>query len=101
MQISEKHIASKKRIGTLDGKPVVEVVTSGGLFMVVYQKSGTVETLGTGPHRAVARYIAKKREPKLEITELSKSDYVDEAAILSVVPKYEKLTDDLNAIARR
>jgi Cft2 family RNA processing exonuclease len=101
MNITEKHIASKKRIGTLDGKPVIEVVTSGGLYMVVYQKSGTVETLGTGPHRAVARYIAKKREPNLEISELSKSDHVEESAILSVVPKYEKLTDDLNAIARR
>jgi hypothetical protein len=101
VNVTEKHIASKKRIGTLDGKPVIEVVTSGGLYMVVYQKSGAVETLGTGPHRAVARYIAKRREPKLEITELSKSDHVEESAILSVVAKYEKLTDDLNAIARR
>ena len=101
MNITRKHIASEKRIGTLKGAPGVEVMTSGGLYMVVYQKSGKVETLGSGPHRAVARYIAQKREPSLEITELSKSDHIDEAAILSVLPKYERLTDELNAIARR
>jgi hypothetical protein len=101
MNITERHIASKKRIGTLNGKPVVEVVTSGGLYMVVYQKSGTVETLGTGPHRAVARYIAKKREPTLEISELSKSDHIEDIQFMALVPKFEKLTDDLNAIARR
>lgn len=98
--VTEKHIASKKRIGTLDTKPVVELVTTGGLYMVVMNKNGSVETLGTGPHRAVARFLAKKREPSLVITELSKSDAIDEAAILSVAPKYERLTDEFNRLAR-
>jgi hypothetical protein len=98
--VTERHIASKKRVGTLDGKPVVELLTTGGLYMIVMNKNGTVETLGTGPHRAVARFIAKKREPKLVVTELSKSDWLDEAAILSVVPKYEQLADRFNELAR-
>jgi hypothetical protein len=98
--VTEKHIASKKRIGTLDGKPVVELLTTGGLYMVVMNKNGTVETLGTGPHRAVARFIAKKREPLLVVTELSKSDWLDEAAILSVAAKYEALCDRFNELAR-
>lgn len=98
--VTEKHIASKKRIGTLDNKPVVELVTTGGLYMVVMNKNGQVETLGTGPHRAVARFLAKKREPSLVVTELSKSDWLDEASILSVAPKYEALTDRFNQLAR-
>lgn len=98
--ITANHIATKKRIGTCEGKPVVELMTSGGLYMVVMNKNGELDTLGTGPHRAVARFIAKKREPKLVITELSKSDWLDEAAILSVLPKYERLTDTCNALAR-
>lgn len=101
MNVTSKHIASKKRIGSLHGSPVVEVRTSGGLYMVVCQKSGVLQTLGTGPHRAVARFIAEKREPELEITELSKSDWLDQAAIDSVLPKYEALTDRFNEIAGR
>ncbi len=98
--VTEKHIASKKRIGTLEGKPVVELMTSGGLYMVVMNKNGAVDVLGTGPHRGVARFLAKKREPKLVVTELSKSDWLDEAAILSVAPKYEALTEQFNRLAR-
>jgi hypothetical protein len=98
--VTEQHIATKKRIGTLDGKPVVELMTTGGLYMVVMNKAGVVETLGTGPHRAVARFIAKKREPKLVVTELSKSDWLDEVSILSVAPKYEALTERFNELAR-
>ena len=99
MNVTARHIASKKRIGTLRGSPVIEVLTSGGLYMVVVNKSGNVETLGTGPHRAVARFIAEKREPTLEITELSKSDHLDQAAINSVLAKYEAITDRLNEVA--
>jgi hypothetical protein len=98
--VTEKHIANKKRIGTLDGKPVIELMTTGGLYMVVMNKNGNVETLGTGPHRAVARFLAKKREPNLVVTELSKSDWLDEAAIMSVAPKYEELAERFNELAR-
>lgn len=97
--VSEKHIATKRRIGSLDGKPVVEMMTSGGLYLVVMNKSGALDILGTGPHRAVARYLAKKKEPRLEVTELTKADSIDEAAILSVAEKYERLTKNLMKLA--
>ena len=97
--VTEKHIAMKKRIGSLDGKPVVELMTSGGLYMVVTNKAGALDILGTGPHRAVARFLAKKKEPKLEVTELSKSDWLDQTAIDSVASKYERLTERLNGLA--
>ena len=99
--VTEKHIASKKRIGSLAGHPVVELMTSGGLYMVVTNKAGSLDILGTGPHRAVARYLAKKKEPKLEVTELSKSDWLDQTSILSVADKYERLTVRLNQLAER
>ena len=43
--------ATKKRIGTCEGKPVVELMTSGGLYMVVMNKNGELDTLGTGGRR--------------------------------------------------
>lgn len=95
--IKEHDIASKKRIGTLDGKPVVELQTTGGLVIVCCNKSGVTEVCGSGPHRAVARFLAKKREPTMTISELSKSDAIDMPSILSVAPKYEALTNLLNS----
>jgi len=100
MEIEAKHIKSERRVGTLHGKPVVEVVTYGGLNMIVVEKAGKVETIGAGPHRAVSRYIAQKNEPDLIITELSKSDYVSIESILSVLPRYEDLTRKLNELMR-
>jgi hypothetical protein len=99
--VTEKHIAMKKRIGSLDGKPVVELMTSGGLYMVVTNKGGSLDILGTGPHRAVARYLAKKKEPTMEVTELSKSDWLDQTSIDSIAAKYERLTERLNELAER
>jgi hypothetical protein len=101
VDIQEKHIQTKKRIGTLRGQPVVEVLTKGGFYLVVTQKNGALLTLGTGPHRAVARYIAQKREPDMTVMELSKSDHLDEQAILSVFKKYSDLTDFVNDVAQR
>lgn len=99
MNIQQKHIQSQKRIGSLGGSPVVEVVTTGGFHMVVTKKGGELLTLGTGPHRSVARHIAKKREPDLFIEEMSKSDHVDVASIESIAPRYEQYTDFCNAVA--
>lgn len=99
MNIKPEHIESKKKIGTLRGKPVVEIKTTGGFHMVVTSNSeGGFETLGTGPHKAVARHIAKKREPELEITELSKADHVDEAHFARLLPEYEALTDKIRKL---
>ena len=101
MNITEKMILSKKRVGTLHNKPVVELITKGGLHLVVTEKDGQTEILGSGPHRAVSRYIAERKEPDLVYTELSKSDALDLASILSVVPRYQDLTEQLNALMRK
>jgi len=71
---------------------VWEVGTKGGLHLVIAVRNSKAETLGVGPHRAVARFIAQKKEPKLTLTELSKADHVDEAHFRHLLPKYEALT---------
>lgn len=101
MEIADKHIKEKRRIGTLHGEPCVEVLTKGGLWLVVCKKNGRAETLGTGPHRAVSRYIAQKLNPDMVITELSKSDHVDEASILSVFDVYKRKAELLTQLMNR
>lgn len=91
--ISSDQIAYKKKVGTLGKDAVIELATKGGLHLIVTVHNGKVETLGTGPHRAVARHIAKKRESSIQWSDLSKSDYVDEVHFASCLPKYEAITD--------
>ena len=102
MNIQDKHIASKTRVGSLHGKPVVRLVTNGGLVLIGCTKNdGKTEILGSGPHRAVSMYIAEHKEPEIVWSELSKSDSLDLASILSVVPRYQDLTEQLNALMNR
>jgi hypothetical protein len=97
MNLDAKQIAYKKQVGTLKGKPVFMLETRGGLSLMVTSDGagGNAKVLSTGPVRAVARYIAEKREPDMVLNELSKSDYVEPYLYLSVVPEYEALTDKL------
>ncbi len=101
MDISEKHLAYKKRIGMYKGNPVWELATTGGWHLVVGTKAGGQHTFGCGSHRAIARHIARKREASLEITELSKADYVPVEAFEHLLPQYEALTDRFNALERQ
>jgi hypothetical protein len=99
MDLSAKQIDEKpKKVGNLHGKPVYHLRTKGGLHILVTPGGTGYETLGTGPHRAVARHIAQKHEPEIVWSELSKSDHVDIEAFEMVLPKYENLTDALRAI---
>lgn len=92
--------APPKRIGhTQDGDDVVEVTTKGGLVMVATMTKGQKMTvLSCGPHRAIARYVAKQKHgDKILISELSKSD----TGIIKTfgdIREYLALTDRLNAI---
>jgi len=90
-----------KKVGNLHGKPIFHVRTKGGLHVLVMQKAGSFEALGTGPHRAVARFIANKHEPDIVWQEMSKSDHVDEAAFAMVLPKYEQITDALRQLSKK
>ena len=96
MNLTNAHIATKKQIGTLKGRAVVEIVTTGGLHLIVMQKAGGVETLGAGPHRAVARWMAKKKQPELEITELSKAEYIAPEHFSHLIPEFEELVSRCN-----
>jgi len=100
MVIDQKQMTREpRRIGhTEEGDEVFEVCTKGGLVMVATKKGAKMSTLGVGPHRAVARYIAsQKMGNKLHITELSKS----ENFVIKSCPnlsEYWSLTDRLNSL---
>lgn len=92
MQIPSEQVIYKKQIGKLGDVPIWELGLMGGLHLVVAARKGKAETLGVGPHRAVARHIAMKREPSMTVTELSKSDYYDPAHFQHLVPRYEAMS---------
>jgi hypothetical protein len=96
-QITADQIAYKKKVGKLGDNPVLEVGLIGGLHMIVKARAGKTEILGAGPHRAVARHIAKRRNPDIEYTELSKADHIEPQFYESLLPKYEELTDQLRS----
>lgn len=101
MQISRQQMAAKpKKVGKLDGKDVFHLPLKGGLHMIVgaSDKGVGFETLGTGPHPAVARHIATKKHSDIQWTELNKADYVEFEHYENLLPKYEALT---TAIRRR
>jgi hypothetical protein len=98
MDIPLKQISYKKKIGKLGSDPVIEIGTKGGFHLVVCARKGCVTTLGTGSHPAIARHIAKKKEPEIEFTELSKGDEVLFEHYQFLLPKYELITQKINEI---
>ncbi len=94
MKITTAQLAGKpEKIGELQGRPVMEMATKGGLHLVVtIKKNGTTETLGTGSSRALARYVARKMNPELKVTELAKSEDVPQIALGNAAPEYYSLT---------
>lgn len=101
MNIRPQEIDYKKKIGTLKGNPVIEIGLKGGYHLICSTKGNEIEYLGAGPHRAVARHIAKKRSPDLMITELSKGDYVEPSHFEHLVPHYEAMTESLNTASKK
>lgn len=97
-QITPDQIAYKKKVGHLGQTPVLEVGLIGGLHMIVKASGGKTEVLGAGPHRAVARHIAKKKNPDIEFTELAKADHIEPEHFAHVLEKYEALTDHLRSL---
>ena len=102
MQLTKEHIARKAQVGriSLKGKerPVMEIATTGGLWMEVAQDGNNTVVLGAGPHRAVARHIAESQHKGLEWTELSKSEYVDPKLFADILPEYVELTNQFNRV---
>lgn len=100
MQLEPADIKNKRRVGTLEGKDVIEVETTGGFHMLVVSKGAGMETLGTGPHKCVSRHIASKRFPRLQLHELAKGEYIEPSLFQHQLPKYEALTDLCNKLLR-
>lgn len=72
----KKQLSGKpKKIGELEGKPVFNVLTKGGLTMVAHlADNGDINVLGVGSHQLIARAVATNEHPKINFTELSKSE---------------------------
>lgn len=98
VNILPEHVSYCRKVGLFKGKPVFEVATTGGYHLLQGVKDGQAHTFGVGPHRAIARHIARKRNPDLEITELSKADYVDPQTYVHLLPAYEQMTNRFNAL---
>lgn len=92
MEILPQHVAYTKKIGNLKGMPVMETATTGGYHLITVMKNGQLQIIGLGPISPLARFVARKREPELEITELKKGDYIDPSHYIHLVPKYEEET---------
>lgn len=93
--IPASEIRSKKKIGVDGNDAVYEVSTVGGLYMVLAARAKGPETLGVGSHKAVARWLATKKAKGLQLTELSKSEFVEEDCIRHLLPKWEAITDSI------
>ncbi len=94
MKIAENQLQGKpQKIGELNGRPVMELATKGGLHLVVtMKKNGDTETLGTGSSRAMARYVAKKMNAELVVTALAKSEEASATALGNDAPAWYSLT---------
>jgi len=101
MQIRPQEIDYKKDIGTLDGNPVIELGLKGGLHIVLTTNGPRIDYLGVGPHRAVARFMAKKRRPDIQISELSKSEDVSPEHFQHLMPQYESMLGQLSLLNPR
>lgn len=96
--LKANQLAYKKQVGkTEEGDPIWEIATKGGLHLVMKPKGQKFETLGTGPHRAIARHLAEKR-CKITWTELNKSDHLDYHVMEPLLPKYAALTEIMRRV---
>jgi hypothetical protein len=95
MNVTGDQIEFKKKVGKVRGKDLWHIKTKGGLHIVA---DGSGSVLGTGPHRLVARHIAQKSAPDAEWTELSKQEHIDQRIYQHLLPEYESLTAQMQAL---
>jgi hypothetical protein len=60
-------IESREEAGTSGhGNPIIYILTKGGLHaFFTRSEDGSVTTLGTAPHKAIAQWMSEKRDPKI------------------------------------
>lgn len=67
MRISPEHIQEKAIAGkTKAGAPILYILTKGGLHAFFVKGDQGIESIGAAPHRAVAEWIAEKKQPGIE-----------------------------------
>lgn len=94
MTITEDQIAEKKVAGTAgDGNPVLYIVSKGGLHAFFAKKDGQIQSLGAAPHRAIAMWMAEKRDSSVKWDKdfLSKSEYDRLDLAKSVARRFEEI----------
>lgn len=87
MLVPKEQVEFKKVVGKLKGKSVWYTKLKGGLH-IISNESG--QSLAMGPMKAVALHLAQKYEPDLELTELSKSSWVDPVNFAHLLPEWEE-----------
>lgn len=101
MNINTTQMSMKpQKVGKLKDQDVYETVTKGGLVVLATGNgSGKLsKILGVGPHRGVARMVAQKKEPELQVTALTKSQEGDVAYNASLVPEYAAIADRMQGM---
>lgn len=93
MNIKEDEIESKKQVGRIGEAPIVQVGLKGGLFLLFARRKGKIDTLGAGSHPAIARHIAKAKEPTIEWLDLAKADWPQPHDFHHLLGKYEAETE--------
>jgi hypothetical protein len=101
VNIRAVEVARKEQIGTLKGKPVFEIETKGGFFLICSPNANGINYLGSGSHKKLARHGARKKEPEFKLTVLEKSDDVPYEAFARLIPYYEAVTAQLNAASKK
>lgn len=90
-------IETKQVAGTSShGTPVVYVLSKGGLHAFFTKDSGgDIITLGTAPHRAIAQWMAEKRDPDLKWKQefIQKKEMTHEDIMKSDVQRFKKLKE--------
>lgn len=98
MDIQPDEVEVKEVVGQYDGSNVVYIKTVGGWHMIV-KASPVPELLSVGPHRAIAKKIARQQHPEiaLDFGELSKNDdIVNNSYFDLLVAKYDLLVTKIN-----
>lgn len=93
LSILPNDLASRKKIGRYEGADVYHLRTKGGYNIVAAAKREGTKVLGVGPHPAVARFLAEKSFPGLQITELAKSSWADlsRAEMAAALPEARRI----------
>lgn len=89
IDVHQMRVQPRKIGRTADGETVFEMVTKGGLTIIeaAHPETGRKRTLGLGPHRALARHVARSQAKGLELTELSKSEAVGPEYWAHLIPE--------------